>query len=90
MTGWRRRHRPKNPCLLVDLVWGPHEGCREFMTAPDEMPCLAPATHLAKAADHDGLPVRDRCCDRHAALLRSHPEMYGVRDARVYRFRHLR
>ena len=73
-------------CTRIIEVWGPQEGCREFMSAPEaELRCTAPATHLIKYVDpYDREPVRERECAQHARQTARDLTPWG---ARVYRFR---
>ena len=67
----RLSRRPARVCEHVDQAWGPHEGCREFMSEPDEIPCGEPATRLLTAYVNDGRrsrPVAERLCTEHAVL----------------------
>lgn len=33
-------------CEFVHEVWGPHEGCKEFMDTPETFPCTNQATTM--------------------------------------------
>ncbi len=44
-----RRHTPAKRCQFKAEVWGPHPGCREYMSAPAFIyRCTRPATHVVK------------------------------------------
>lgn len=81
-----RRHQPAIRCGRVEAVWGPHEGCQEFMSGPEaEYRCGSAATHLIKYVDpYDREPVRERECTHHARQTARGLAAWG---ARVYRFR---
>lgn len=58
-------------CEGYDEVWGPNDGCAEFMDAPEVIPCKAPAVVILEMgmfadADTDSLPM----CERHAGPAR--------------------
>lgn len=62
--------RPRT-CEYVQEMWGPHEGCREFMTEPEAVVCCTnPATRIY-IVEHHVPPVGDverevmYACDEH-------------------------
>ena len=78
-----RRHRPAVGCSYVIEAWGPHPGCAEFMSQPDQIPCWQPATHVVKTTSPDGERWHERMCAFHATRT---PDPDGYRT-RAYRFR---
>lgn len=81
-TTTRRRPMPAVRCFKVHEVWGPHDGCREFMARPDTFLCRQPATHVVKGVDpYDG-PYKDLGCGEHAAEA-----VADDATVRAYRFR---
>jgi len=86
-----RRNRRPAPSIRCDAwieLWGPHDGCREFMSEPEiSTRCPGPATHVAKYhpdAFHYPYELngRARVCIFHAKEARGDSECRGV-----YRFR---
>jgi hypothetical protein len=80
----RRRPMPAIRCFHVFEAWGPHEGCREFMTRPDVFVCRQPATHVVKGNDPYEGRFRVLACREHVDGVGVLEEAAGVR---AYRFR---
>lgn len=76
------KRKPKQRCEVVESIWGPHEGCAEFMDAPDEHACSEPATHMLRipASLYLG-PQKLRVCLWHAR------NQNLADDVRIYRYR---
>lgn len=57
----------------MDYAWGPNDGCAEFMTEPDEMPCGRPATRTLTTYFYDTHQgkrgsITEHLCTDHAAM----------------------
>lgn len=67
---------PPAACEFVHQVWGPHEGCAEFMDEPDTFTCGGPAStrfllydEMVAAYGEDPFSTWT-LCPEHATLLR--------------------
>ena len=81
---------PVQRCTYVQEVWGPHPGCREFMSGPEAIiQCSKPATHLVKSIGPLG-PDREIMCAHHAILDLEYLRRSSFhRKPRAYRYRHV-
>lgn len=62
-------HLAKGLCARVHETWGPNEGCREFMSAPEMHSCPEKAVHIAVFEEHSqtGIDyVTEQLCTQHA------------------------
>lgn len=81
----RTRKTPQQQCEIVHEAWGPHEGCREYMTGPEAViRCSSPSTHEVKMTSPWDGRITSRVCREHAREHRS-DEFVTVRG--IYRYR---
>lgn len=67
------KHRAKGLCGFIHYAWGPHEGCAEFMDAPDWFLCDNPGTTWVMAGGSQEAQVGpdwDHYCPEHAEEVR--------------------
>jgi len=78
---------PKQACYHAWEAWGPHPGCKEFMTQPEAIiQCAEPAQYVAKCTSPWG-EERYLVCTQHAREIRQTKD--GLR-CRVYRYRYVK
>jgi hypothetical protein len=64
-------------CQAIIEVWGPHEGCREFMSEPESFPCGGEAAALLTLSC-DGTITTEFLCGEHAASTRQTAADQGI------------
>lgn len=77
-------------CEASDYYWGPHPGCREFMTEPEVAPCQEEAEYLVVTvvSEWDGLQGTEQMytnvfCERHTQELdEGQPDPYVLTESR--------